>query len=1147
MKTSWFLLDAGLVDSFKPFDALPIGCVMIRDNKIINSNAYFCDLTGYDILALQNKELNELISIGLNQDLNQIISTNTTITGKQAYLITKNGDRIRVQIAVNSDESNAHLITFTEIAEVEQQSSIVTTMLEKSPNAVIILDRALLVMDHNSKATAFFETVDADLVKNKRLSSHIIDKKVAMAVLSGNAVCLTHSLTATKDVRIQLDPILCEEEVIGVLLLILDKSTEVMLTSELQSQQTMLVSMLELTNSYYIYFDLDYNLIYYNQKSTELYKLINQVDLVQNLNLREIYDEAAFEKRCKLFYDKTLELGEVNRRIEYQGKDKKHYIDITYKVMHDKDNKAIGIIEFGQDVTDSIETHLDLLNSELSKNESVSIINKVIETSPAVYLVYDKDLKLKYSNLAAKEFEQKYGSNNILDGQYIQDVSLTRLLDKDMALNNRILEGCSMDSRELSFVYDKTEVHYKLTITCIKDEVGNIIGLVNSAQDITDQKIEQLTLSDTNATLKAVLESSVDGITAIDEDFNVLAYNNRAYQEFKEYVNVDLAKPITSQVSEKELMRWREGFFGVANSDQPIEKIVRRNNANKVYKNLYTPVKNEEGKVIGALEISRDITTEIKRKEQLESSEKKYKSLVIHSPSGIVRVGVDGLIKDISPRAANIFGYEVSDMIGMDMTVVLEESYLEQHFQNGKKLLDGADQIYYEFNGVRKNKTQVRIEGYGSLVNTSAGAVSTEFLLVFNDVTKRFESEQNLRLVREKFRKELETKTAIYEALIQNSYDGVDIIEYNREGDQIMDGKLVVRNENMKRITPDDKELYDSVEALAAISPEFQNDGQASMEAIRDVILTTMQEGKSQAQHRFIYKDSQHLDVDSSQIFLELEDKLYLIRHYRDITEKVKKDEIIQKQLKILNEKNNEMTKYIESNLQLENFAYIASHDLKAPIRSVISFAQLLRNNVDSQLDEKNAKFLDIIISASTNMQILIDDLLSFSRINTTEVEYEQVNVAELVRRLLLEIHKNISDSNGQVIVNELPTDIVADESRLRQVFQNLIVNGLKFHKPGTSPKVTVSFEDQEDYYEFSVRDEGIGIERKYLSEIFLMFKKLHSENKYKGTGIGLSIAKKVLEQHEGYIRAESVLGEGTSFVFGISKTLLANKNMLPS
>jgi len=199
---------------------------------------------------------------------------------------------------------------------------------------------------------------------------------------------------------------------------------------------------------------------------------------------------------------------------------------------------------------------------------------------------------------------------------------------------------------------------------------------------------------------------------------------------------------------------------------------------------------------------------------------------------------------------------------------------------------------------------------------------------------------------------------------------------------------------------------------------------------------------------------------------------------------------------------------------------------------------QLLKSNIKDQIDEKNLKFVDIVLEASISMQLLIDDLLSFSRINTQKVEIEKLNLPKLLNRMLIELNTSIEDKKGVVHLRNIPESIVGDESRIRQVFQNLVTNGLKFTKEGEPPVITVTGSEDERSYKFSVSDNGIGIEPEYLDKIFLMFKKLHSENKYQGTGIGLSICKKVIDQHKGSLWVESVHGEGSTFHFTISKHL---------
>lgn len=263
-----------------------------------------------------------------------------------------------------------------------------------------------------------------------------------------------------------------------------------------------------------------------------------------------------------------------------------------------------------------------------------------------------------------------------------------------------------------------------------------------------------------------------------------------------------------------------------------------------------------------------------------------------------------------------------------------------------------------------------------------------------------------------------------------------------------------------------------------------------------------------------------------------------IIMIFNDVTERVQQAKIIHQQIQDLNAKNEELKKYIDSNLQLENFAYIASHDLKAPIRSVISFAQLLTDSTKSKLSDKEQKFLQIISDSSEHMRELIDDLLIFSRVNTTKTIFDEVDVQEMVDSILADLQQEVLKYEAEIIVTDLPKTIIADKIKIRQVFQNLIANAMKFQDDGIKPIVRLSGSENKSHWLFTVSDNGIGIDSKHIDKIFLLFQKLHSKDKFEGSGMGLAISKKVLEQHEGTISARNNEDRGCTIGFTVYKNL---------
>jgi PAS domain S-box-containing protein len=219
------------------------------------------------------------------------------------------------------------------------------------------------------------------------------------------------------------------------------------------------------------------------------------------------------------------------------------------------------------------------------------------------------------------------------------------------------------------------------------------------------------------------------------------------------------------------------------------------------------------------------------------------------------------------------------------------------------------------------------------------------------------------------------------------------------------------------------------------------------------------------------------------------------------------------------------------SNAELEQFAYVASHDLQEPLRMVTSFTQLLSRRYAGKLDADADEFIGYAVDGSLRMQELINDLLTYSRVGTRALTLQAVDTAELVDQVLGDLSRAIQDAHGTVARGDLPM-VRGDLTQLRQLFQNLIANAVKFHRPGVPPEVCVAASPSGGKWQFSVSDNGIGIERQYLERIFVLFQRLHSRAEYPGTGIGLAICKKIVERHGGEIQVRSEFGHGTTFLF---------------
>jgi len=230
----------------------------------------------------------------------------------------------------------------------------------------------------------------------------------------------------------------------------------------------------------------------------------------------------------------------------------------------------------------------------------------------------------------------------------------------------------------------------------------------------------------------------------------------------------------------------------------------------------------------------------------------------------------------------------------------------------------------------------------------------------------------------------------------------------------------------------------------------------------------------------------------------------------------------------ILAERNTDL---LRSNRELEQFAYVASHDLQEPLRMVSSYTQLLKKRYSGQLDAKADQYIEFAVDGANRMQRLIQDLLAFSRVGTHPLELFEVDLNTVLAEVKQNLKLALEDSGGEIVAGSLPL-VCADRGQVSQILQNLVGNGLKFRRSKVAPRVQISALSLGGMWQISVSDNGIGIEPGYFERIFIIFQRLHAKEQYSGSGIGLAVVKKIIERHGGKLWVESSSGEGSSFHF---------------
>lgn len=273
-------------------------------------------------------------------------------------------------------------------------------------------------------------------------------------------------------------------------------------------------------------------------------------------------------------------------------------------------------------------------------------------------------------------------------------------------------------------------------------------------------------------------------------------------------------------------------------------------------------------------------------------------------------------------------------------------------------------------------------------------------------------------------------------------------------------------------------------------------------------------------------KDGSRLPVEIGLNPLMTDGERFVLASIVDITERKHSEALLQEKLLELQ----------RSNEDLQQFAYVCSHDLQEPLRVISNYSQLLARRYSDKLDQDANEFIEFTVDATRRMQELINDLLLYSRVDTKGKEFVPTDCSEIVAIALANLRVSISESTAVVNCVELPV-ISADKSQLLQVFQNLIGNAIKF-RSSENPAITVSAHDAGKNWLFEVEDNGLGFDMKYGERIFVIFQRLHTKEMYPGSGIGLAVCKKIVERHGGSIWAESEPGKGAKFSFTIPKVV---------
>jgi PAS domain S-box-containing protein len=503
-----------------------------------------------------------------------------------------------------------------------------------------------------------------------------------------------------------------------------------------------------------------------------------------------------------------------------------------------------------------------------------------------------------------------------------------------------------------------------------------------------------------------------------------------------------------------------------------------------------------------------DITEQKQAEEMLVKSEEYYRALFENNSTAIAIIEPDSTLSMVNEECCKMSGYTKEEIVGTSWTTLIPPGDLERLKEfNRRRMINPKDAPEkYEFTLYNKNgeiRSAVMSVTMMSNQNIKASLV---------DITNHKTMEESLQISEKR-----------YKDLVENALVGIYATN--------LEGKFIFVNKAMSDILE-----FDSIEGLlqADVLSFYRNqhDREVFIELLKkskqvfnyEVEIVT-RKGKTM----FLLVNAFIREEVITGMMMDISGRKQAENEIINLNAVL--EQRIAERTKQLELKNKELAFHL---MESEQFAYVSNHDLQEPLRNLIQFTQLLKENYGGKFDEYGNKYIDFIISSANRMKMLVTDLLVYSLLGK-EREKTVVDCNRVVDAVLNDLGDSIKESSAKITVYELPT-LNGFETELRLLFQNLISNAIKYQKKGNTPEINISAESNNDEWLFKISDNGIGIDAQYKDKIFVIFQRLHNRSEYEGTGIGLAHCKKIVEFHGGKIWMEPAPVPGSVFIFTMPK-----------
>lgn len=760
------------------------------------------------------------------------------------------------------------------------------------------------------------------------------------------------------------------------------------------------------------------------------------------------------------------------------------------------ENCILGIL---RDITEQ-----KLAEETIHRNEQV--LRLFVEHSPAAIAMFDRDMRYI---VASRRYLSDYdlGERDII-GRSHYDI-FPEMPEEWKNIHQHCLKGAIEKSDNDPFPrasgkldWIRWEIHPWFEKN---DEIG---GVILFSEVITESKLSENKLKETHQKLVNILENMTDGFVSLDNDWNYTYMNKYAGEIFGRVPEEMIGKHI-----------WTEFPEGIG---QPFHLAYEKAKSEKIpiqFHEYYPPYKKWfENRIYpsndGISVFFQDITEIKLAQDKLKDSQTYNRMLFEQSPIGLALANMDGKLIDVNPKYAAIMGRTVDQCKQLTYWEITPEKYAPMEKKQLETLAKTGIYGPYEKEYIHKNGHLVPVRLQGLIFERNGEKYIWSSV---EDITEIKKSNEALIENRQIIKDERDFSNALLDGLPGILYFYDSNLNFQRW------------NKNFEKISG-----YSS-EEIAQMSPMdlFSDD---EKDLLKDKISTVFSEGYADVEAHFLTKNGNRILYFFTGLKINFNNKDCLIGVGIDISSLKHAEEEIKKLNAELEFKVDLRTAQLEaSNKELEAFSYSVSHDLRAPLRHINGYVNLLNDRFKDELPEKARHYLETVTNAATQMGMLIDDLLQFSRTGRQEVHQTITDMNVLINEALEKIKPDIENRKINWKIQELP-EVFGDYALLKQVWINLIDNAVKYTRNEAFAEISVGCTENQENFVFFVRDNGVGFDMKYAHKLFGVFQRLHAQSEFEGTGIGLANVQRIIHKHNGQVWAEAEPKIGATFFFSLPK-----------